>query len=471
MTLGTLGLTSLLLTVGGYWAGRFGEATSSHQNQRARILIAVTVLTIGVEIGSLVVHVFLGDAASFGTVVGRVLLPRWPSTWRSRFRRTGPAQALPTGASPQAGAGKCPEWSPRAGASSRATHGSRSYRSTPRAAARIAILGVVAVVLFAPLLPALGAPGHLRRSVPRDGQGQPDPHVPHPAAARPDRGQKRRRVVSNVPGTIVQLWPAYTDGRLDQVIVSSRKLLDVPARDIRRQVRALRDDPLTPVVVKTYVHDDKASYIREHQNDFPGVEVAPTQLRRYEQGLLASHVLGYVGEVDARGSRPARRGVRGRRQDRQGRDRAGLRHLPARRARDRAGRVNLLNEVTSAPSPSQFSTPGYAALPTIDARDQRAAEEAIRPGSGSLAKGATGPRTAGPSWPWIRSTVRYALASNPTYDPSVFAGVPSQEKYDRVFGRSAQALNFPALNRAIAGEYRRAPPSSRSRRPLRSPTT
>ena len=75
MTLGTLGLTSLLLTVGGYWAGRFGEATSNHQNQRARILIAVTVLTIGVEIGSLVVHVFLGDSASFGTVVGRVLLP------------------------------------------------------------------------------------------------------------------------------------------------------------------------------------------------------------------------------------------------------------------------------------------------------------------------------------------------------------------------------------------------------------
>ena len=66
---------SLLLTVGGYWAGRFGEATSNHQNQRARILIAVTVLTIGVEIGSLVVHVFLGDPASFGSVVGRVLLP------------------------------------------------------------------------------------------------------------------------------------------------------------------------------------------------------------------------------------------------------------------------------------------------------------------------------------------------------------------------------------------------------------
>ena len=32
MTLGTLGLTSLLLTVGGYWAGRFGEATSDRKS-------------------------------------------------------------------------------------------------------------------------------------------------------------------------------------------------------------------------------------------------------------------------------------------------------------------------------------------------------------------------------------------------------------------------------------------------------
>jgi rod shape-determining protein MreD len=75
MTLGTLGLTSLLLTIGGYWAGRFGEATSDHQHQRARILLAVTALTVGVELGALVVHVFLGDTASFDTVVVRVLLP------------------------------------------------------------------------------------------------------------------------------------------------------------------------------------------------------------------------------------------------------------------------------------------------------------------------------------------------------------------------------------------------------------
>jgi rod shape-determining protein MreD len=75
MTLGTLGLSSLLLTIAGYWAGRLGELTSDHQNQRARILVAVTLLTVGVEVGTMLVHLLLGDSASVGTIVGRVLLP------------------------------------------------------------------------------------------------------------------------------------------------------------------------------------------------------------------------------------------------------------------------------------------------------------------------------------------------------------------------------------------------------------
>jgi rod shape-determining protein MreD len=75
MTLETLGLSSLLLTIAGYWAGRLGELTSDHQNQRARILIAVTLLTVGVEVGTLLVHLLLGDSAAVGTILGRVLLP------------------------------------------------------------------------------------------------------------------------------------------------------------------------------------------------------------------------------------------------------------------------------------------------------------------------------------------------------------------------------------------------------------
>jgi rod shape-determining protein MreD len=71
----TLGLSSLLLTLAGYAAGRLGEATSSHQNARARIVIAITLLTLAVEVGSLIVHVLLGESADVGTILGRVLLP------------------------------------------------------------------------------------------------------------------------------------------------------------------------------------------------------------------------------------------------------------------------------------------------------------------------------------------------------------------------------------------------------------
>lgn len=74
-TLGNLGLTSLLLTLAGYWVGRFGQATSREKNQIARVLIAVTLATIGVAVGTLVVHLLLGESVSVGTIVARAVLP------------------------------------------------------------------------------------------------------------------------------------------------------------------------------------------------------------------------------------------------------------------------------------------------------------------------------------------------------------------------------------------------------------
>lgn len=74
-TLGNLGLTSLLLTLAGYWVGRFGQSTSNEKNQVARVLIAVTLATIGVAVGALVVHLLLGESLSVGTIVARALLP------------------------------------------------------------------------------------------------------------------------------------------------------------------------------------------------------------------------------------------------------------------------------------------------------------------------------------------------------------------------------------------------------------
>jgi rod shape-determining protein MreD len=74
-TFGTLGLTSLLLTVTGYVVGRFGEGTSQEKHQAARVLLAVGLGTVFVAVGSLVVHLFLGESVAVGEVVVRAILP------------------------------------------------------------------------------------------------------------------------------------------------------------------------------------------------------------------------------------------------------------------------------------------------------------------------------------------------------------------------------------------------------------
>ena len=102
--LGTLGVTSLLLTVAGYWIGRYGE-TTGHDRTHAPF-VSVAVVTLLYAIGSLAFHFVLGDPAPARAVlwstlfqgialnllltwpmyrVARILLP--PLTRRDRIER------------------------------------------------------------------------------------------------------------------------------------------------------------------------------------------------------------------------------------------------------------------------------------------------------------------------------------------------------------------------------------------------
>ena len=70
--LDTLGVTSLLLTVAGYWIGRYGETTGRDRTHAP--FVSVGVVTIAYAIGALTLHFVLGDRAPAGPVV-RTLLP------------------------------------------------------------------------------------------------------------------------------------------------------------------------------------------------------------------------------------------------------------------------------------------------------------------------------------------------------------------------------------------------------------
>src|SRR5262249_3740009 len=59
--LGTLGVTSLLLTLAGYWIGRYGETTGRDRTQAPFLAVGVT--TFLYAFGALFLHFVLGDPA------------------------------------------------------------------------------------------------------------------------------------------------------------------------------------------------------------------------------------------------------------------------------------------------------------------------------------------------------------------------------------------------------------------------
>jgi len=71
-SLGELGLTSLVLTIAGYWIGRYGETTG--RDRAHAPILSVAVVTVLYLFGLVVVHFVLGETAPAGTVL-RGLVP------------------------------------------------------------------------------------------------------------------------------------------------------------------------------------------------------------------------------------------------------------------------------------------------------------------------------------------------------------------------------------------------------------
>ena len=240
-------------------------------------------------------------------------------------------------------------------------------------------------------------------------------------------------------------------------------ILRVPLPRLTKALEEGKDDPLTPILVKTAVHEDQVAYLKEHRAEFPGVEIVahlPARLRvpdaRRPGARLRRRDL--AGGAEAPGARTAiaaaRRSARRASKRRSTRTCAGTRGrraAPGRLARPPAGRDS------SRGGPRQ---PGNTVRLTIDVGLQRAAERAIRDGIELAHEGRTSStRTAARSSRSTRATARCSrMASNPTYKPSVYVGRVDPKKLEPLtVEKVAKERNYPGINRAIAGVY---PPGS-----------
>ena len=87
-TLGTLGVSSLLLTLAGYWVGRFGETTGRDRGHAPFLSIAA--VTVLFAVASLVLHFVLGARPS----ARLVLVDALPPTILLNLALTAPVYAL-----------------------------------------------------------------------------------------------------------------------------------------------------------------------------------------------------------------------------------------------------------------------------------------------------------------------------------------------------------------------------------------
>jgi penicillin-binding protein 2 len=340
------------------------------------------------------------------------------------------------------------------------------YRLTPQLAFRVAILAFLALGVFALLflrlwaLEVLAGDRYLAQA--NDNRVR-STRVDAPRGPVLDRNG--RLLVTNVPGTRVELWPAD----LPKSWPARRKELralagvtGVTVQEMLAQMRRHDQDPLMPVVVQNGLHRDQIFYLREHTADFPGVRMQQSYLRKYPYQSLAAQVLGYVGQISSgEYKRLKRKGYNAT--DSIGQ--AGIESTYDTYLRGKDGKAQLTVDSRCRPKgpavvQTQFS-PGEALRLTIDIRLQRAAEQALRYGV-HLARvsGIEGQHADGGSIVALdpKDGAVLAMASYPTYQPTIYVGRKDPKKLAPVLDpKAATAANFPGINRAIDAAY---PPGS-----------
>ena len=332
------------------------------------------------------------------------------------------------------------------------------HRLTPQLALRVAILGGVALLAFTILFFRLWSLQVLSGNAYLNAAQNNELRLIRVEAPRgPILDRHGRVVVSNVAGTAVQLWVGDMpkEGRYD-LVKRLASVLDVSPRALAREVTERRFDPVTPITVKSAVGEEQVNYLYEHQAEFPGVKIVQVYLRGYPYRSLGAQLLGYTGEISPEELKQLRReGYRaGDRIGKAGIEAAFDSYLRGDGGLDQL-RVDSMGRQVSPNVARREARPGYALRLTLDIRLQRAAEEALRYGIDLAHENDQWAADGGAIVALDpRDGAVLAMASAPTYKPSVFVGRVDPKKLDALYDEGA---NNPLFNRATAGLY---PPGS-----------
>ncbi len=323
----------------------------------------------------------------------------------------------------------------------------RNARIGNRMALRIAVVGGVAVVLFAVVffrlwyLQVLSGDKYLAEA---NNNRTREVRVSAPRGEILDRNG--RPLVENRTSLALLVSPRKLSEdpvKRHAELVKLGSLAQMTPRQVRRTMRReLRLDPSAPVTLRRDVGFHLVYYLQENAKRFPGVQVQRIFVRRYPQGDLAAHLFGNVGEVDAKELKQSRyRGVEPGDEIGKG----GVEYSYDRFLRGTAGATRIQVNALGQPTPggrlvSKQPLPGDDLRLTIDSKLQAAGEAAL------AARGLPGGFVAMN----VHNGEILGLGSYPTFDPSIFTHPISNATYKSL---TSDATSAPLFDRAIQGVY------------------
>ncbi|MCA1904610.1 MAG: penicillin-binding protein 2 [Cyanobacteria bacterium KgW148] len=259
--------------------------------------------------------------------------------------------------------------------------------------------------------------------------------IPRP----PERGRiydrHSRLLVTNRLAYAIYLWPIARSEREWQPIIDRlAELTKIPAPEIRKKI--LQEGYYSPNLVKiaSNISPKLITYLAEHNEDFPGVQVEPEAVRYYPYGDVAAHILGYTGEITEEELSPRKeKGYRlGDTIGKMGAEFAfepNLRGSWGGQQVEVDGMGHVLKVIGQKPP-----VPGGSIQLTIDLDLQKAAESALGNDRGGVV-------VLNPHNGEI-----LALVSRPSFDPNVFSTPISQTTWARL-----NSEDKPFVNRVLQG--------------------
>jgi len=219
-----------------------------------------------------------------------------------------------------------------------------------------------------------------------------------------------RLIADNRPSYNILLIRENSPHTPEQTIAMLAPGLDVAPQEMLERVDKKRHEPkFRPIVLKEDVSPADMAFVKAHRLELPEITVEEQPRRRYPGGTLASHALGYVGEVTETelatpeyadfksGDLIGKTGLE-REYNKALRGKDGFKRVIVNNAGREMGRLE-----------QQDPIPGNDLLTTIDLDLQRAAEDALGDHSGAVV--ALDPHTG----------EVLAFVSKPEFDPNWFA--------------------------------------------------